>query len=130
MVYQLDIDLIRAQVVFLIETTTAEFDRLYYDNVTRITDEEYKEIKREIENPKLSDGYTGMLDNGTVIIFLRHKFAEGAITHEMIHAAYKLLKVRGFELDDEEAWAYLGGYLTEKYYEYLRENDPDLKSDD
>ena len=130
MIYQLDIDLIRANVIFLIEPTLAEFDRLYYDNVTRITDAEYKDIREEIENPELSDGYTRLLNCGTAIVYLRHKYAEGSFTHEIIHAAYKLLKVRGFDLDDEEAWAYLGGYLTEKYYDFMRENDPDFKSED
>ena len=73
--------------------------------------------------------HADVCDNAKILIF-QQITTEGAITHEVIHATYKLLKVRGFELDDEEAWAYLGGYLTEKYYEYLRENDPDLKSDD
>lgn len=127
MIHSIDIDLLRANLVYLIASTVQEFDRFYYDNVTRITDEEYKQIRNEIEHPELCAGCTWLLDNNTVLVFIRNKWNEGEVAHEMIHAAYKLLKPRGFDLDDEEIWAYLGGYLTEEYYNYLREKDPDLK---
>lgn len=130
MVHEIDIDLLRAHVVLLIAPTISEFDRLYYDNVTRITDDEYKQIRDEIEHPELSAGCTWLLDNNTVLVFIRNKWNEGEVAHEMIHAAYKLLKPRGFDLDDEEIWAYLGGYLVEEYYNYLRDNDDELRSGD
>lgn len=63
MVHEINIDLLRAHVVLLIAPTISEFDRLYYDNVTRITDEEYKQIRDEIEHPELSAGCTWLLDN-------------------------------------------------------------------
>lgn len=44
------------------------------------------------------------------------------VAHEIFHIAYRVLTPRGIE--DEEAWAYLIGYLTEMFYDlYLDKID-------
>ena len=43
------------------------------------------------------------------------------VAHEIYHIAYNVLKPRGVE--DEEAWAYLIGFLTEMFYDLYLEKD-------
>lgn len=44
------------------------------------------------------------------------------VAHEIYHIAYNILKPRGIE--DEEAWAYLIGHITEMFYDlYLEKED-------
>ena len=44
-----------------------------------------------------------------------------AVAHEIFHAAYRILNPRGIE--DEEAYAYLIGYITETFYQVKAEYD-------
>ena len=124
MVIAVDVDMYHASVVFMVESDIHEFNMLYYDNVSKITDEEYKCMLNDIENPCLCNGFTIALDSGAIIVYLRHADYEEDVAHEIFHAANRILCKRGFELDESgEAWAYLVGYLTRKFYEALKEKN-------
>lgn len=43
------------------------------------------------------------------------------VAHELFHVAYRILNTRGIE--DEEAWAYLIGHLTETFYDLYLQQD-------
>lgn len=116
------IDIYHASVVFLSDISVHDFDTLYYENTTRITDEEYKGIREDIVNPKICNGSTWKLDNGNVIVFVRYSDLEEDVAHEIFHAANDILLRAGINLDaDGEPWAYLIGYLTRKFYEALKD---------
>lgn len=48
-----------------------EFDMFYYDNVVRMTNEEYERIRSDILNPNSCSGCTTRLGNGSVFVFIR-----------------------------------------------------------
>lgn len=122
MIKIVDIDLYHTSVVFLGGISVHDFNCFYYRNVLHLTDEEYKSIIKDIENPKACNGLTAGLDNGGILVYVRHPTWEGDVAHEIFHAANKILTDRGFNLDEDgEPWAYLIGYLTDKYYEALSE---------
>ena len=116
-----DLKMYHAQVVFLVGITAYDFEMLYYDNNRKITDDERKEFIGEITDEHGCNGLTCLLDSGDVLVYIRHAEYEGDVSHEIYHAANKVLVQRGFEAVDEEAWAYLIGYLTDEYYDALRD---------
>lgn len=122
MINVVDVDMYHVSVTFLIESDIHEFNMLYYDNASKITDEEYRYMLEDIKNPERCNGFTIALDSGAIMVFIRHAYLEEDVAHEIFHAANRILYKRGFELDEGgEAWAYLIGYLTRKYYESIEE---------
>ena len=103
--------------VFLVEVTLEEFDRFYYDNVTRITDEEYRGIRADILNEKGVGGATWWLDSNMFLVYLRDGRSDIFVPHEIFHVCNKILCAAGVNHDaDAEPWAYLIGWMTNEYY--------------
>ena len=48
MVAVIDVPIYTRSVAVLAEITLEEFDRFYYDNATKVTDDEYRKIKKKI----------------------------------------------------------------------------------
>lgn len=116
------IPIYKTTVVMITETTEDEWLEFYklYDD--KITDDDNKYILKDINNPDACNGSTLVLDKGDYAIFIRHKDYEGDVAHEIYHVANKILCSRGVTHDaDGEAWAYLIGWLTEEYYNMLKE---------
>ena len=55
------------------------------------------------------------------ITIFKEKPNNTVVAHEIYHIAYRILQPRGIE--DEEAWAYLIGYLTEMFYDLYLGNE-------
>lgn len=56
-----------------------------------------------------------------IFVFKKKKYDEiNIITHEITHAVYEILTTRGlkFNKHNEEAYAYLVGYLTEQFFRF------------
>jgi len=122
MIETINIDIYLNCIVFAVGIDEKEFDDLYYRNVTRITDEEYKLIRKDIADKNSCNGLTTQLDNGNVFVFIRkgQERKDLTVAHEIFHATHNILKRAGVVLDaDGEAYAYLIGWLTNEYYNRL-----------
>lgn len=117
MIDSINVDIYGRDVAFLAEVTPEEFDRFYYDNVTRITDEEYKAIRKDILDEKGVGGVTWTLDSGLFLVYLRDGRNDIFVPHEIFHVCNKILYLAGVNHDaDAEPWAYLIGWMTNEYY--------------
>ena len=99
-----------------------EFDMFYYDNVVRMTNEEYERIRSDILNPDSCSGCTTRLENGSVFVFIRKgkEKEDLVVAHELYHATNNVLMRAGVNHDiDDEPYAYLLGWLTNEYFNRL-----------
>lgn len=122
MIETINIDIYLNCVVIATGIDEKEFDDFYYRNVTRITDEEYKLIRKDIADKNSCNGLTMQLDNGNVLVFIRkgHERKDLVVAHELYHAANKILMRAGVHHDeDDEPYAYLLAWLTNEYYNRL-----------
>lgn len=120
MINYLDIDVWLNSIVFIVEPTLEEFDRFYYDNTRRMTDEEYKDMRDDIEHPDSCMGFTILINDGGLIIFLRDAYKFLYSSHEIFHAVNKMLDRAGVHIDEDgEPWAYTIGYVTDWYVKWL-----------
>ena len=110
-------------VVVLIEPTKVEFELMYHDNVTRITDDEYKKMYQDTFHNNECYGYTVTLDNGDFMVCIKDALNHSFVSHEIAHAALRILINRGLEINltSDEAYTYLHGWLTGLYYKWLVE---------
>ena len=117
MIHNIKVDIYCRDVAFLVEVTPEEFDRFYYDNTNRITDEEYKGIRKDILNKEGVGGSTWWLDSGQPLVYLKDGRSDIFVPHEIFHVCNKILCAAGVNHDsDAEPWAYLIGWMTNEYY--------------
>ena len=122
MIEFINIDIYLNCIVVAAGVDVKEFDKLYYDNVTKFTNEEYEEIRRDIANENSCNGETVLLENGNIFVYIRkgHEREELYVIHELFHAVNKLLCRAGVNHDaDAEPWAYLMGWLSNEYFNRL-----------
>lgn len=116
MIDAINVDIYGRSVAFLVEVTPEEFDRFYYDNVTKITDEEYKDIREDILNGKDVGGATWTLDSSLYLVYLRDGRSDKYVSHEILHVCNCILYDAGVTYTREaEPWAYLVGWMTDEY---------------
>ena len=117
------IDIYDTTVVFLVEPTKVEFEFMYHDNVTKITDDEYKQMYKDVFENEKCGGFTVPLENGDFVLCIKDALNHNYVSHEIAHTALRILINRGFEINltSDEAYAYLHGWLTGLYYKWLVE---------
>lgn len=120
----LKVEIYNLTVVFFAEPTKVEFETVYHDNVTRITDKEYKQMYYDMFENEKCGGFTYMLDCGDIVCCIKYPDSKGYIAHEILHTTNKILGSRGVvaDFENDEAQTYLDGYLTDKFYEALKED--------
>ena len=117
MINNIHVPIYERDILFVVEVTPEEFDRCYYNNVTRITDEEYKGIRKDILNKDKVGGAVWWLDSGMPLVYLKDGRSDMFVPHEIFHVCNKILYAAGINHDaDAEPWAYLIGWLTNEYY--------------
>lgn len=120
----LNIPLYKTTIVMIVESTPEEWENFYHLYEDKLTEDDYKCILKDIEDPSICDGATIVFDKGDYGVFIRHKDRVGDIAHEIFHVANKILCSRGvYHESDGEAWAYLIGYITEEFYKMLENKD-------
>lgn len=124
MVIDLDIDIYKTHILFLVGVTLSQYKKVYERNKDAITEEENKGIIRDIKREKSCDGFTLTCDNGDFIVYMRSDDPSvEVVSHEIFHVANKILYYRGVTFDsDAEAWAYLIGHITKRFYRALGED--------
>lgn len=103
-----------------------DFEEFYNDNKERLTEEEYKNIAEDIKDVDHVDGLTMKEEKGcNYIVYFRHPERKDDVAHEIFHVSNSILMTRGVTFDaDAEAWAYLIGWITKRFYEIIsKDND-------
>ena len=130
MIRQLDIPIYDTNVLFLLDVTGEEFAKFLDNEVnkSKINESEVKEIFDDIENHKW-DGTVYRLNGGGNYISLIKKADDvRTYSHELFHIADTILKDRGVEYtENNEALAYLVGWLNAQYSYVLEELKPQWK---
>ena len=115
MIETIKVPMYERDIAFLVEITPEEFDRFYYDNATKITDEEYRLIRKDVSNE--NGGVTWRLDSELMLVYLSDGRSDVMVPHEIFHVCNKILCAAGVNHDaDAEPWAYMIGWLTNEYY--------------
>lgn len=69
-------------------------------------------------------GTTSSLNGGGYVVLIKHAHNPSCFTHELYHCVDRILKERGVEhSDDDEAYAYMVGWINEQYHKILKEFD-------
>ena len=116
MITDIKVDMYGRNVAFLVEATLEEFNRFYYNNATKITDDERRQIEEDFKNEDVQ-GTTWVLESGLYLVFLKDGRSDVDVPHEIFHVCNKILCAAGVNHDaDAEPWAYLIGWMTNEYY--------------
>ena len=129
MITQLDVPIYNANILFLIETTAEEFSA-FMDNKTnkdKMTDNEVMLVMKDIADISYG-GFTMSLDAGGYVVFMRECHRAFYYVHEIYHVCDRILKQRGVEHTlDDEAYAYLVGWLVEEYLAIIEEHKAEIR---
>ena len=118
MIKGFDIDIYNCFVTFVWDATEQELLEFFRNNPQ--IPEEYRDEMIEIFRKRNCDAFTGPLSYSDVITIFMSDTSHRTVAHEIYHLCHLIMTKRGIQ--DEEAWAYLIGYITEKYYK-LKEGD-------
>lgn len=119
MIFGVTVDVFRCDVSFAVDTNEKELKEFFKKNPDAFTEEERKQKLKDFNDPDVAGVVS---EHGTNLFCLLKKKAPADVAHEIFHVAYKMLAARG--VDDEETTAYLIGYLTEQFYEWM---DPETR---
>lgn len=119
MINSFDIDIFKTSILFVVGNDEKEITNFYYKNVVKMTSEELNEIIEAMRGNHC-DGLTMQTDSCLYIVWIDNANDEEIIAHEIFHVANKILMERGFNHDaDDEPWAYLIGYITRLFYNWM-----------
>lgn len=121
MIFDLEVPIYNCNIAFIVESTVEDFEEFYKDNNERFTNEEHDDIIESIKNADGCNGFVMREDNGCdYLVYLRCRENKDDVAHEIFHVANKILMSRGVTFDaDAEAWAYLIGWITKRFYEII-----------
>jgi hypothetical protein len=120
MIRLLCVDIYSVAIVVAIEPTIDEWKKFRKKYKKCITDNDEEFFLADFNNQKECSASTIQLDGGDYLIFIRNKESHGDIAHEIFHACNNILVERDFTHDTiAEPWAYLIGYVTDKFYDML-----------
>lgn len=112
MIKGFSLDIYDSDISFAWNTNEKELNA-FFDQVE--APEEYRAMFWEqYGQSKVGALTTGYSATNMFVVF-RDEPNNKVVAHELFHVAYNILKFRGIE--DEEAWAYLIGHLTEMFYD-------------
>ena len=112
MIKGFSIDIYGCQVAFGWDTNQKEIDA-FLDQCAP-TDACNEGVKTYLET-EMAGALTITVDPINILTLFKDAPTENMVAHEVYHIACRVLQPRGIE--DEEAWAYLIGYLTEMFYD-------------
>lgn len=124
MIKGFDIDLYNCFVTFVWDSNEWELTSFFNENPQ--IPEEYKNEMITIFRKRDCDAFTGPLSYSDVITIFMSDTSPRTVAHEIYHLCHLIMTKRGIQ--DEEAWAYLIGYVTENYYK-LKEGKNEVKEE-
>lgn len=119
MIKGFDIDLYNCFVTFVWDSSEMELTTFFNENPQ--IPKKYKDEMITIFRKRNCDAFTGPLSHSDVITIFMSDTSHRTVAHEIYHLCHLIMTKRGIK--DEEAWAYLIGYITEKYYELKDEKN-------
>ena len=122
MIKGFSLDIYDSDVTFAWDTNEKELNA-FFDQVD--APQEYRDMFWEEYNQSKVGALTTGYSATNMFVVFRDKPNNKVVAHELFHVVYNVLHHRGIE--DEEAWAYLIGYLTEMFYDLYLDN---VKTDD
>ena len=133
MIRQLDVPIYGTNILFLLETTTEEFTEFLNNkkNKQRIGDETIKEIFNDIADEHWGGTVWRVDNNSAYICLIKEANKVSYNTHELFHLADSILKDRGVEYtENNEALAYMVGWINEQYSYMLEEFNKEKKENE
>lgn len=124
MIRQLDVPIYDTNVLFLLETTGEEWAEFCSKkaNKEKLHEEEIKEVSDEVLNDAWGGSVVTLLNNGGYVTIIKDANYPTYYLHELYHTADRILKDRGVEhTEDDEAYAYMVGWLGQQYCDILAE---------
>lgn len=119
MIKGFSLDIYDSDISFAWDTNEKEINA-FFDKVE--APEEYRKGFWENYDKEMCGALTTLYSSTNVFCVFGCEPNNKVAAHEIYHIAYNILKPRGIE--DEEAWAYLIGYITEMFYDlYLEKED-------
>lgn len=117
MIKGFSLDIYDSDITFAWDTNEKELNA-FFEQVD--APQEYRDMFwEEYDQSKVGALTTGYSATNMFVVF-RDEPNNKVVAHELYHVAYNVLHHRGIE--DEEAWAYLIGYLTEMFYDLYLDN--------
>ena len=113
MITGFSLDIYDSDISFAWDTNTKELDA-FLDKL-EATPEMREAFYNNVGDEKIGAVTFSYGDSTDCMVIFRERPSHKIVAHELYHVAYRILKQRGIE--DEEAWAYLIGYLTEMFYD-------------
>ena len=133
MIRQLDVPIYDTNVLFLLETTGEEFAKFLDNekNKGKIVDETVKEIFDDIADKRWGGTVWRVDNNSAYICLIKEANKVSYNTHELFHLADSILKDRGVEYtENNEALAYMVGWINEQYSYMLEEFNKEKKENE
>lgn len=112
MIKGFSLDIYNLCISFAWETNPKEIDALL--NQCNSTDE-CREVVKEFFESANGGALTVNTDAMNILSVFKDEPNNAIVAHEIYHIACRVMQPRG--IVDEEAWAYLIGYLTEMFYD-------------
>jgi len=116
MIVEFNIDIYECSVTFAWDTSEHELTS-FCDK--KGISEEYRKQILENYNKTNVIGFVTLVSEDNPICIFPIEPTPGTVAHEIYHICYKIMTSRNIQ--DEEAWAYLIGYITKTYYEIREE---------
>lgn len=111
---------------FKIDIYSCKITIIITENVMDEEEKLYIKMGEEPEDITPNDGLTIFFDNGHYyVMFKEAALSHNLIAHEIFHLTLAITENR--TIDDEEAKAWLNGYLTELVYSYLNKINKEIK---
>lgn len=122
MIEILEIPIYETTFVFVVEASVEEWNDFYLKWSDMLSDDDNKSVVDTINDVRYN-GCCILTDKNDYIIYIREKTNHGDIAHEIFHACNRLLTRLEFAHEETaEGWAYLIGYVTNKFYEMMERN--------
>jgi hypothetical protein len=124
MIRQLDVPIYNTNVLFLLETTSEEWIEFCSKetNKDKLSEEDIKEVSDEISSDTCGGSVVTLLNNDGYVTIIKDANYPTYYLHEVYHTADSILKDRGVEhTEDDEAYAYMIGWLGQQYCDMLEE---------
>lgn len=112
------LDIYDSEIHFAWDTNNDELNNFF--NEAKVPDE-----CRKVFYERYNENNTGAITTGYPVtnmftVFRLHPTTK-SVAHEIYHIVYNILKPR--EIEDEEAWAYCIGYVTDMFYKLYSQTD-------
>lgn len=118
MIKGFSLDIYDSDISFAWDTNEKELNA-FFEQVD--APQEYRDMFWEEYNQNKIGALTTGYSASNLLVVFRENPTPKIVSHELFHVAYNILHYRGIE--DEEAWAYLIGYLADMFCDLYNDQE-------